>query len=211
MQKNHNSTAYREDLRQQILIVGMSLFKRDGVKSVRMDDIATEMGISKRTLYELYSNKEDLLYECVRNDKQRLYERMAEYSKGTANEMDILTHFFRSHVDDLGNTNPVFFSDIAKYSKTVEYLKRSKIRQKKNSRSFIDSGIEHGYFRDDINYAILDKLADAAMNYAMQSRMYRFYPLKDIFRTFMVVFMRVCCTDKGQRYMQLLLDEEDNK
>lgn len=208
MQKNHNSTAYREALKQQSLIVAMSLFKRNGVKSVKMDDIATEMGISKRTLYELYSNKEDLLYECVRNDKQHFLEHLIEYAKTAANEMDILTHFFKCQVDDLGNTNPVFYTDIIKYEKTVEYLKRNKIKMKKNSQSFIDRGIEHGYFCNDVNYVILDRLADAAMNHAMQSRLYRLYSLRDIFRTFMIIFMRTCCTEKGQRYMLQLLDDE---
>lgn len=208
MQKNYNSTAYREELRHQILVVAMSLFKKNGVKSVKMDDIAAEMGISKRTLYELYSNKEDLLYECVKNDKQRFREQLIEYSRKATNEMDIITNFFRCQVDDLGSTNPVFFSDINKYEKTVEYLKNHKLRMKKNSQAFIDSGIEHGYFRDDVNYNLLDRLGDAAMNNVMQSKMYRLYPLRDIFRTFMVIFMRTCCTEKGQQFMQRLLDEE---
>lgn len=207
MQKNNHSTVYREGLRSQILVVAMSLFKRHGVKSVRMDDIATELGISKRTLYELYSNKEDLLYECVKNDKQRFRERLIDYARTATNEMDTMTYFFKCQIADLGDTNPTFFSDITKYTKTVEYLKNHKIRMKKNSQSFIDKGIAQGYFRDDVNYNILDKLGDAAMNHAMQSRMYRLYPLRDIYRTFMLIFMRTCCTEKGKRYMQQLLDE----
>lgn len=209
MQKNHNSTAYREELRHQILIVAMALFKKNGVKSVKMDDIATELAISKRTLYELYSNKEDLLYECVKNDKQRCLDKMANYAQTADNEMDILTFFFKGQIHDLGTTNPVFFAEISKYSKIVVYLQSHRARQKKNSQAFIERGIEHGYFCDDINYEILDRLGDAAMAAVMQTRMYRHYPLRDIFRTFMVVFMRVCCTEKGQQYMQLLLNEDD--
>lgn len=36
-----------------------------GVKSVRMDDVASEMGMSKRTLYEMFGGKEELLYESM--------------------------------------------------------------------------------------------------------------------------------------------------
>lgn len=208
MQKNYNTTVYREELRQQTLVVAMSLFKRDGVKSVKMDDIAAELGISKRTLYEMYSNKEDLLYECVKNDKQRFHQMLVDYSQTAANEMEIITYFFRLQVDDLSTTNPAFFTDVVKYLKTVDYLKRNKARLKKNSKTFIDSGIKHGYFRSDVNYEILDKLGDLAMNNCMQNRMYRQYPLKDIFRTFMIIFTRTCCTETGQQYMHRLLTEE---
>lgn len=207
MQKNYHSTAYREELRRQTLVVAMSLFKRYGVKSVKMDDIATELGISKRTLYELYSNKEDLLYECVRNDKQHFRERLVEYARTATNEMDTMTFFFKCQIADLGDTNPAFFSDIVKYTKTAEYLKNHKLRMKKNSQAFIDRGIACGYFRNDVSYEIIDRLGDAAMDNVMQSRLYRRYPLRDIYRTFMIIFMRTCCTPKGQRYMQQLLDE----
>jgi len=208
MQKNYNSTAYREELRRNILVVAMSLFKKNGVKSVKMDDIATEMGISKRTLYELYSNKADLLYECVRNDKQNLRKHLIEYAKTISNEMEILTYVFRLQANDLGETSPAFFTDISKYEKTVEFLHRHKLRTKKNSQTFIESGIAHGYFREDVNYEILDRLGDAAMDHIMSSKIYRLYPLKEIFRTVMIIFSRTCCTEKGQQFMQRLLDEE---
>ena len=66
MRKTGNTTAYREGLRQKILDTAMGLFKQKGIKAVRMDDIATEIAISKRTLYEIYSNKEDLLLNMER-------------------------------------------------------------------------------------------------------------------------------------------------
>ena len=80
MRKTGNITAYRENLRNKILNTAMTLFKQRGIKAVRMDDIATEMGISKRTLYEIYSNKEDLLYECVKNDGKTMTERLSATS-----------------------------------------------------------------------------------------------------------------------------------
>ena len=36
-----------------------------GVKSVRMDDVAGSLGMSKRTLYEMFGDKEELLYQCM--------------------------------------------------------------------------------------------------------------------------------------------------
>ena len=65
------NTSYRRSLKQKILTTAASLFAKHGIKAVKMDDISNELSISKRTLYEIYDNKELLLFECV---KTRLEE-----------------------------------------------------------------------------------------------------------------------------------------
>ena len=41
------------------------MFVASGIKAVRMDDIAQTLGVSKRTLYEMFGDKEELLYLCM--------------------------------------------------------------------------------------------------------------------------------------------------
>lgn len=118
MRKIGNVTAYREGLKQKILYTAMSLFKEKGIKAVRMDDIATKMVISKRTLYEIYSNKEDLLYECIKNDNEILMKKIADYASMAENEMAVVAFFIRTKLKDLGSINPLFF---LKWRNTREY------------------------------------------------------------------------------------------
>jgi AcrR family transcriptional regulator len=54
-----------EDNRQKIVETAAQLFNSRGIKGVTMDDIATAMRMSKRTLYETFANKEELLTECL--------------------------------------------------------------------------------------------------------------------------------------------------
>ena len=67
--------------RDRIIAESTDLFVRYGVKSVRMDDIASRLGVSKRTIYELFGDRESLIQTCVEHfyDRQeRRYEaRMA--------------------------------------------------------------------------------------------------------------------------------------
>ena len=65
MQKKFTTTEYRKTLREKIMNAAMKCFREKGIRAVRMDDIANELSISKRTLYEIYNNKEELLYEGV--------------------------------------------------------------------------------------------------------------------------------------------------
>ncbi len=54
-----------ESLRARVIKKASQEFIKKGIKSVRMDDIAALLTISKRTLYEIFNNKEELLYDCV--------------------------------------------------------------------------------------------------------------------------------------------------
>ena len=62
MKKTCTQTLYRQELKGKILQTAMEEFTQKGVRAVKMDDIATRLSISKRTLYEIYSNKEDFVH-----------------------------------------------------------------------------------------------------------------------------------------------------
>ena len=66
MRKNNSQNSYRQELRERILATAMNEFYTKGIKAVKMDDIAKRLSISKRTLYEIYQNKEELLLEGMK-------------------------------------------------------------------------------------------------------------------------------------------------
>ena len=207
MRKTGNTTAYRENLRRKILETAMPLFKKKGIKAVRMDDIATEMAISKRTLYELYSNKEDLLYECIKNEEKRMMRKIAEYAENAENEMEVIAYFIKMKLKDFGSINPLFFYEINKYKRIVELLRNYKEQQRANSNIFMKRCTEQGFFRSDLNFEIVEKLSDAAINFVMQTQLYEKYMPNEILHTFILVYLRGCCTNKGLEYIDKLLFE----
>lgn len=66
----------------------MQMFVRQGIKSVRMDDIAQELGVSKRTLYELFGDKEELLYLCLKRHMVLVNECVAEKARRGGNMLE---------------------------------------------------------------------------------------------------------------------------
>lgn len=207
MRKTGNTTAYREGLRQKILDTAMGLFKQKGIKAVRMDDIATEIAISKRTLYEIYSNKEDLLFECIRNENELLTKRLSDYALTAENEMAVIAYFIKLRLKDLGSINPLFFTEMNKYERIMAFFRQSKEKPSAHSQVFMRKGIEHGFFRGDLNYGIVNKMGDAAMDFVMHTRLYEQYKLDEIFHTFIIVFLRGCCTEKGLAYLDRFISE----
>lgn len=68
---------------ERIVERAATMFAEQGIKSIRMDDVAKSLGMSKRTLYEMFADKEELLYHCIRclmaKQNQRSAEAMQRY------------------------------------------------------------------------------------------------------------------------------------
>ena len=195
--KNITPTTYRQELKGKILVAAMSLFKREGIKRIKMDDIAQALSISKRTLYEIYENKEQLLCEGVIYEYQLRLEQHRQFTEQAENEIEVVMEVIRQDIVRLGGINPLFFSELAKYERVVELLNKEHEDKRLRSMEFVQKGIENGYFRSDLNYDIISKMSDAVVQHVMMSKMYEEYPLSEIFRNHVDILFRGICTDKG--------------
>ena len=203
MQKLSSSPNYKQELRKKILTTAMRDFRRQGIKAVKMDDIAKSLSISKRTLYELYCNKEELLNECVSFHDAEMEKKFRSRIKKDSNVMDILITFISIHVENSSKINPVFFTELHKYPKVRRSIQKRGEERKKLSIGFLYRGVEEGYFRSDINYEIADLMVEVFMNHVMENEVYRQYPLRELFRNVIMLMLRGFCTPKGQ----VLIDE----
>jgi AcrR family transcriptional regulator len=88
-----------------------------------MDDIAAALGISKRTLYEVFSDKESLLKECIlkaQADRDKYLQKVFEQSH---NVLEVILAVFQKSIEMFHQTNKRFFEDIKKYPKVYEMMK----------------------------------------------------------------------------------------
>ncbi|MBQ4502251.1 MAG: TetR/AcrR family transcriptional regulator [Alistipes sp.] len=79
--------------RERIVEQAANMFAEQGIKSIRMDDIAKALGVSKRTLYELFEDKEELLYHSIRFMQRR---RMTTIEAKMKESRDTLAYLFES-------------------------------------------------------------------------------------------------------------------
>ena len=198
MTQPNYTTEHREALREQILKVATREFTTIGVKSVKMDDIARKLKISKRTLYEIYDNKEQLLLESV---ARRIHEFDATLerfdSSGEKQVIDIILEFYRLQMEDLRDMNPVYYEDLHKYPRVMSFLEQVNKEHKAHSKDFFKRGVLEGYFRNDFNYELISLLGNNVMQNVMESKLYNTYSLQDIFRNVVMLFIRGLCTAKG--------------
>ena len=198
MTQANYTTEHREALREQILKVATREFTTIGVKSVKMDDIARKLKISKRTLYEIYDNKEQLLLESV---ARRIHEFDATLerfdSSGEKQVIDILLEFYRLQMEELRDMNPVYYEDLHKYPRVMSFLEQVNKEHKAHSKDFFKRGVLEGSLRNDFNYELISLLGNNVMQNVMESKLYNTYSLQDIFRNVVMLFIRGLCTAKG--------------
>ena len=68
------------DVRKQIISVAAEMFHQQGIRSVTMDDIAHRLCMSKRTLYQIFADKESLLLACVIQHEEEVIKQLEDPS-----------------------------------------------------------------------------------------------------------------------------------
>lgn len=208
MYKGSSQTCYKLELRNRILKAAMTEFLHKGVKSVKMDDIANTLAISKRTLYEIYSNKEELLLEAVRIHEQEFNDHMLQYSLDkNHNVMDIIIEFYKKKLLSIADVSPLFLVELRKYKQVVEYLERMNAERHNNALLFFRRGVKEGFFRSDLNFDIILKTSSASANYAMEAQMYKNYSITAIMHNTIFLYLRGICTTKGIKVLDAAIEQ----
>lgn len=208
MSKTTTPTAYRQQLRELILQTSLSEFMKKGVNAVKMDDIAKMLGISKRTLYEIYSNKEELLLEVIKMQESLYLDHMAEFVKdANHNVIDIVMEFYNIQIKWWANTNIDYFTDLHKYRKVKEYFERKNEEHKESRVEFMQRGVEEGLFRADVDYSLLSQMASATMEYAKKMRLYEKYGMEHLLRNMVFVYIRGISTSRGVAQLDAMIEQ----
>src|SRR5690606_9286010 len=75
---------------QEIILGSLDLFLKYGIRSVTMDDVSSEMGISKKTVYKFFENKADLVHKCVMQVYSTIQASMEAIHSASSNAIDEL-------------------------------------------------------------------------------------------------------------------------
>lgn len=191
---NDNGKAEQKD---RILAYAIENFSRNGIRNVKMDDIASDLGISKRTLYQLFKDKENLLVECFKYSEKRSAKLYSELIKSTDNILELYTKWLKMRIDEIRSINPQFFSDLNKYSRVQKYFRDVSAMKSKEGLKFINMGIAQGLFRNDINYNVLLRISEITAESIMRNELYLEYSYDDLFGSASIMSVRGICTKKG--------------
>lgn len=191
---------------KEILEKAAVVFMRYGVKSITMDDIARELGISKKTLYIHVKDKNDLVYKIIES-KVHLDECACsiarESSDNAIEEFFSMRHFVLENIKVI---NPSLFMDLHKYHSDAWNL----ITQHKHEfvtssiKENIKRGISEGLYREDIQIDIVARLILSSADLILEGKTFPWpeFNTEDVFNVMTRFQIRGLASDKGIEYLQ---------
>lgn len=201
----------KSELYERIIATAMNAFIKEGIKPVKMDDIANNLSISKRTLYETFKDKEELLFECVKRRQQQTREYMLSIYEKSNNILEVIFEFYFRHLENLRQVNYRFFEDIKKYPNVLGHMKKERDNNQKATVQFFQKGVEQGLFKDDLDMNIVIQLMNSQSDQLIKDDLGRIYPLDEIFKTLILIYIRGISTEKGNQILDELITEYENK
>ena len=143
-----------------ILQAANEQFMRLGIRSVSMDDISSKLGISKKTLYQVIENKEDLVNQSMANHLHMEKELMNNISKNSNDALDEMIQIGQHSVHTLRNITPAVLHDLQKYYKSswreIKTFTKEVIRER--IKLNLIRGKKEGLYRKSINSEIIATL-----------------------------------------------------
>ena len=187
-------------VKQRIIEEASELFGLAGVKSTTMDDLARHLGISKRTIYENFQDKEDLLVSCIaafsENNKKYFEKLLLEAD----NVVEAILAILQMSAEKAALRQISMVTDIKKYYPQVFKVHLTQIKENKyrNIIELLVRGIDEGVFRNDLNPEIIAYFfcQDEKSNTFNDSIMEKF-SFSEIFENMVITFLRGVCTPKG--------------
>ena len=161
-------------VRENIIQASHDLFMRFSIKSITMDDIAKQLSISKKTIYQYFKDKNDLVLQVTRDHLEEEKQEIQTIKENSSNAIEILIEeslCLRRNITDM---NPSLLFDLKKYHHQAWALYLES-KEKVYIRSLVETlqrGVEQGLFRQEINPEILAVLRVEQIQMSLENLIY---------------------------------------
>jgi len=203
-----NNTAFLETV--------LGLYSKYGIKSVTMDDISRELGISKKTLYTYVSDKNELVEKVIDFKCKQQMNWMKSLNLDKLPALQEVVEVSKMINKMIGEFNPSFHYDLSKYY-TATYKKMMDMNREAMAKSMLQNlkkGKKEGYYRPEINEEVIVKMHIANTENLAEIGFYNAHKEspEEIQRELFSYHMHSILNPKGlKEYTRLLNSEKENK
>ncbi|HMJ67273.1 MAG TPA: TetR/AcrR family transcriptional regulator [Cyclobacteriaceae bacterium] len=204
----------QDQIKDRILKGAEELFLKYGVRSVSMDDIARHLSISKKTIYQYFVDKDEIVTQVTLHHLDQTksgFDILTSASKNALDELIRIQMFMKKNMQDL---NPSLLFDLRKYhpkawSAWTEHknkdIRESVVRNLKQ-------GIEEGLYRSNLNPEILALLRVESIQWVYDGQIVPTdkYKMVDVQVQMLDHFMYGLLTEKGRKLYEKYKQEPVN-
>ncbi len=200
-----------ETIKENITQVAVRLFNQLGIRNVSIDDICAELRISKKTFYQFFKKKEDLVEHVIINIHQQHIEN-AEKCLKDKNAIEVFILMIREVKKSVDNAPFIFWHDLQKYYPAL-FKKYDQLKTETMKAVFeqnIRQGIEEGYYRENLDVELLSFFHSVQIKntFEIMIQAQKKYTLKRLTDFFIDLMIHLIVNEKGLKYVQENLIEK---
>lgn len=189
------------DVKEKIVCGAQKMFTKFGVRGITMDMIAEDLGMSKRTIYENFKDKDELVKCCIESAMESTRQTISDIIENSVNIIEAMIRILKHNVNILKTINPLFFRDINKYYPELNENKL-KDHDKNNIKQFItllERGVKEKLFRKEINTSIVAILLMEQFKLLNNEEVFseEKFSRAEVFENIVMNFMRGIATQEG--------------
>lgn len=185
------------EIRQRIIREAAELFHAKGYRHVTLNELAAQLGMSKKTLYQFFSGKEDIAEAVLDQTMRTIAGEVEQVLKGGGDPLVLLGVIFTGIKEEIGKLSPLFLADIQKHAPAVwARLEAFRGKQLLFLEQLLTRAQKEGQIRD-VNV----RLASAMMMDTIQRMVRPDFATKqgvtvpEVAETWMVLFLKGLRTD----------------
>ena len=198
--------------KEKIVNGALELYMQMGVKSVNMDEVATNLGISKKTLYVYFDNKQDLVNHCFQKHYDLVSEMINTSAAQFENAIDELFAIDESCSIIMKQINPYLLGELKRYYPNtwalIEQLKQKVLFNimKKN----LNKGIKQEIYRKEIDVDVIAILMINRIDTLINEEVFPLtqYDFRKLLTEIRIYHLRGIATIKGINYLEQKINEE---
>ena len=201
-------------MKEEILKTALNQFASNGIRDMSVQKLAILLGISTKTFYKYFTNKEELLEEVLRLQYSQQHVQLEKLVQ-EKNPVILFYEIWQQATLKEYNINNKFFADLNYYYPALQYKIEREIGGKfwDSLKKIIVQGIVEGVFRNEINTNVmLESIAVLLDKIARTEQFLKFdAPATEIFENSIAVIIKGCCTRAGLQILEDYIANTDNQ
>lgn len=186
-----------EELRTRIITYAGEEFRKHGLKEVTMDDIAQGLHMSKRTLYQIFIDKQELILACIDHFDKLIESHCEEVKSSSSNVLELMLKLLEYRVKELRSCSSAYFMDMVRYPAVLHHVQSKHARHIFDACVEMNKGVEEGFFLPGLNFQVIHKAMFDQFIHSIQEHTFDAYRLDELFINLCIVPLRGCCQAKG--------------
>jgi AcrR family transcriptional regulator len=203
------------DVKERILTKAAELFMRYGVRSITMDEIAAQLGISKKTIYQFFTDKDDMVYAVIEQEIEKDKQECIGYRDNSRDGVHEIFLAVEGLEELLRYTNPMMLYDLEKYHPRAF----EKIREYKYQFLYeailenLRRGIDEGIYRTDLQLDIVAKCRIEAAFLVFDPNLFPHsrYSMSEVNLELAMFYLHGIVNDKGRKLIEKYTEERTKK